>query len=167
MFKGVGSSRCWFYHSFFNISWTWNNLVSWTYIFVRLEEKLNVYILKDFENASPRLTSLFHKPWECQRDNNCYCIFRFLYVRFCWKRLMAYTKLMTDKLRLYHVSFALCKWRLRNFLRRSPSHYSISPAIIYIKTSSPHGCQCMQSISVMKACIKVTYGDVVLLLLLI
>ena len=31
------------------------------------------YILKDFENASPRLNPLFHKPWECQRDN-CYCI---------------------------------------------------------------------------------------------
>ena len=23
-----------------------------------------VYILKDFENASPRLNPLFHKPWE-------------------------------------------------------------------------------------------------------
>ena len=32
----------------------------------------SVYILKDFENASPRLNPLFHKPWECQRDN-CYC----------------------------------------------------------------------------------------------
>ena len=30
-------------------------------------------ILKDFENASPRLNPLFHKPWERQRDN-CYCI---------------------------------------------------------------------------------------------
>ena len=28
-----------------------------------------LYILKDFENASPRLTPLLHKPCEYQRDN--------------------------------------------------------------------------------------------------
>ena len=37
---------------------------------------------------------------------------------------------------------------------------SRSPAMIYIKTSSLHDCQCIESITVMKACIKVTYGDV-------
>ena len=31
------------------------------------------YMLKDFENASPRLKPLLHKPSQCQRDN-CYCI---------------------------------------------------------------------------------------------
>ena len=31
------------------------------------------HILKDFENASPRLNPLFHKLWKCQRDNY-YCI---------------------------------------------------------------------------------------------
>ena len=38
-----------------------------------IDECRNVYILKDFENASPRLNPLFHRPVECQRDN-CYCI---------------------------------------------------------------------------------------------
>ena len=33
----------------------------------------NDNILKDFENASPRLNPSFHKPLECQLDN-CYCI---------------------------------------------------------------------------------------------
>ena len=42
----------------------------------------------------------------------------------------------------------------------SRSHDSISSAMIYIKMSSPHDCQCMYSISVIKVCIKVTYGDV-------
>ena len=32
--------------------------------------------------------------------------------------------------------------------------------MIYIKTSSTYDCQCMYSISVMKVCKKVTYGDV-------
>ena len=45
-------------------------------------------------------------------------------------------------------------------VRRSRSHDSRFPAMIYIKTSFQHDCQCKQSISVMKACIKVTYGDV-------
>ena len=38
-----------------------------------LPVSIYIYILKDFENASPRLNPLFHKPGECQRDN-CYCI---------------------------------------------------------------------------------------------
>ena len=42
-----------------------------TGVFTKIEEVK--YILKDFENASPRLNPLFHKPSECQRDN-CYCI---------------------------------------------------------------------------------------------
>ena len=46
------------------------------------------------------------------------------------------------------------------FLRRCRSHDSRSLAMNYIKTSSPHDFQCMLSISVIKACIKITYGDV-------
>ena len=42
--------------------------ISW-----RTEVECISNILKGFENASPRLNPLFHKPGECQRDN-CYCI---------------------------------------------------------------------------------------------
>ena len=64
------------------------------------------------------------------------------------------------KLRLYHVYFVLCKWHKRNFLGRSRSHDNRSLAMIYIKTPFPHDCQCMRSLSGIKAGIKVTYGDV-------
>ena len=75
---------------------------------------------------------------------------------------MAYTN---DRLHVY-INYACitcllyCASDVNVFLRRSRSHDSRSPAMIYNKTSSPHDCQCMQSISVMKACKKVTYEDV-------
>ena len=81
--------------------------------------------------------------------------FRFFYVAFCWKRLRAYTN---DILCINNACITVLLYCA--ILRRSPSHDSTSPAMIYIKTSSPHACQCKYSISVMKACIIVTYGDV-------
>ena len=58
-----------------------------------------------------------------------------------------------------HVFF-IVQVTLTYFYRRSRSHDSRSPAMIYTKTSFPHDCQYVKSISVMKASIKVTYGDV-------
>ena len=67
---------------------------------------------------------------------------------------------MTDYAQVTLVSLVFCIVQVAFFLRLSRSHDSVSPAMIYIKMSSPHDCQCMQSISVMKACIQVTYGDI-------
>ena len=66
----------------------------------------------------------------------------------------------TNKRLCISYAYITCLLYCSRDVRRSRSHDNRSPAMIYIKTSSPHDCQCMKSISVMKACIKVTYGDV-------
>ena len=50
---------------------------------------------------------------------------------------------MTDYAYITLVSRVFCIVQVALFLRRSGSHDSISPAMIYIKTSSLHDCQCM------------------------
>ena len=54
---------------------------------LKLSKMLMGNILKDFENASPKLNPLFHKPSECLRDNY-YCISLSDYLVVCPRNIM-------------------------------------------------------------------------------
>ena len=58
-----------------------------TYTKASIGAQCYMYTLKDFENASPILNPLFHKPRECQRGN-CYCISLSSQLLMCPRKFM-------------------------------------------------------------------------------
>ena len=90
----------------------------------------------------------------------CLSKFRVCYVRFYWKRLRAYTN---DRLCINYACFTCllyCASDVNVIFKTFSITWQQIPGHDLHQMSSPHDCQCMWSISVIKACIKVSYGDV-------